>query len=105
MSKILSQIYEGWRNKLIPPAHLKNMIELASKSRTDICLGCEHHSENARRNKGYKTVRPDHHCVECGCVLSAKTRCLSCACPLKKWEAIMTDVEEEQVKKQINGKK
>jgi hypothetical protein len=105
MSNILSQIYEGWRNKLVPPAHLKNMIELTSKSRTDICLGCEHHSENAKRNKGYKSIRPDHHCVECGCMLSAKTRCLSCECPLKKWEAVMSNIEEEQIKKQINGKK
>jgi hypothetical protein len=84
---------------------MKNMIELTSKSRTDVCLGCEHHSENAKRNKGYKSVRPDHHCVECGCTLAAKTRCLSCECPLMKWEAIMSDIEEEQIKKQINGKK
>lgn len=99
----LAQIYEGWRNKLIPPAHMKNFIEVTSKTRTDICWGCEHHSENAKK-KGYKSVRPDHHCVECGCTLAAKTRCLSCKCPLDKWLELLTDEEEAHLKNEMNGK-
>jgi hypothetical protein len=35
------QIYEGWRNKLIPPAHLKDIIEETAKERMEICNGCE----------------------------------------------------------------
>lgn len=99
-----SKIYEGWRNKLIPPEHLKNFIELTSKYRTDICLKCEHHSENKKkRDPSYKTIRPDHHCVNCGCTLSAKTRCLSCRCPLDKWIEAVTHEQEEQIKQAING--
>lgn len=94
-----SQIVEGWRNKLIPPAHLKELIDATSEQRINICLSCEHHSKN------HKTLRPDDHCTNCGCTLSAKTKCLSCSCPLKKWEAILSDEQEEQFKKMIDGKK
>lgn len=93
-----SQIYEGWRNKLIPPSKLKDLITSTSEERINICLNCPHHS------KFHKTVRPDDHCTNCGCTLSAKTKCLSCSCPLNKWVAIATDEEEEQIKKIINGK-
>lgn len=100
-----SQIIEGWRNKLIPPDHLKNVIELTSKQRTTICLKCEHHSENRKKkDPSYKTIRPDHHCTNCGCTLSAKTRCLSCRCPLDKWIETATPEQEEQIKQAINGR-
>lgn len=100
-----SQIYEGWRNKLIPPADKKDFIEQVSKYRTDVCAGCEHHSENMRKNHpAYRKIRPDHHCTYCGCTLSAKTRCLSCKCPLDKWMEILTPEQEEQIKNEIYGK-
>lgn len=95
-----AQIYEGWKNKLIPPANMKNFIELTSKDRTDVCLQCEHHSENKKKN-GYRTVRLDHHCTDCGCTLAAKTRCLSCECPLKKWTAVLNQEEEYTFKKEV----
>ena len=97
MTLNFSQIVEGWRNKLIPPAHLKELIEATAKQRTDVCEQCEHHSSK------HKSVRPDAHCTNCGCTLSAKTRCLSCACPLKKWTEIMTGEQEEQFKTMTNG--
>ena len=97
-----SQVYEGWKNKLIPPADKKDFIELASNHRTDICLSCEHHSENKRKDPKFKTIRPDHHCAYCGCTLSAKTRCLSCRCPLDKWLEAITPEQEEEIKQSIN---
>lgn len=96
-----SKIYEGWRNKIIPPAHLKEFINLTAKQRMEICLQCEHHSENAKEKKGYKTLRPDAHCVDCGCTLSAKTKCLSCSCPLEKWIGVLTEEQEDKFKKDI----
>ena len=66
--------------------------------RMEICEQCPHHSENAKKLNGYKTVRPDAHCTNCGCTLAAKTKCLSCECPLKRWEAILTDEQEEQIR-------
>ena len=98
----LSQVYEGWRNKLVPPAHLKKEIELAVKDRMKICKDCENHSENAKK-KGYATLRKDAHCTNCGCTLSAKTACLSCECPVNKWEAVLS--QEQQTEIENDGRK
>jgi len=94
-----SKLYEGWRNKLVPPAHLKEKIEETSAFRTNICRGCEFNSLYAK----HSPLRPDEHCVECGCTVSAKTRCLSCECPLEipKWNAVLTMEQEEEIQ---NGK-
>ena len=86
-----SQILEGWRNKLLPPEHLKSLIEETSKERMDICTKCKFNSIN--RPKKY--VRPDVFCTLCGCTLSAKTKCLSCSCPVDKWINVITEEEEE----------
>ena len=85
-----AQIYEGWRNNLVPPADLKTQIIEVGKERTKICLECEHHSMY------HKTNRPDDHCTQCGCTLSAKTKCLSCSCPVNKWLAVLESPEIEQ---------
>ena len=92
------QILEGWRNNTIPPSHLKDLIKTTSEERMKICLDCGYHS------KYHKTLRPDAHCVNCGCTLAAKTKCLSCECPIDKWTAVLTDAQEEQLKNMINGK-
>ena len=80
------------------------MIEKVSKERMEICRGCKFNSEN-RKKEGYKTVRLDEHCTNCGCTLSAKTACLSCECPLeeKKWNAITSQEEYDGIK-QLIGK-
>ena len=80
----LGQIYEGWKNHLLPEERLKTFIEHVSSSRIDVCQTCEEHSSN---KKDYKSLRLDAHCTNCGCTLSAKTKCLTCECPLKKWMA------------------
>lgn len=87
----ISEIYEGWKNHLFPSSKMKKLIKEVSDQRMEICEGCEYNS------KFHKTMRPDKHCVECGCTLSAKTKCLSCQCPLPspKWEAEVTEEEEE----------
>ena len=78
-NKLLGQIIEGWRNKIIPPEDLKSIIDKVSLHRIVICNECEFHSKNHDR-----PLRPDAHCTKCGCTLSAKTKCLSCKCPLNK---------------------
>jgi hypothetical protein len=93
---MLSQIYEGWRNNLLPPEKLKTAILETSNKRLAICKRCEFHSAN---RKDYKTIRLDAHCTQCGCTLSAKTKCLSCSCPLEKWLGEVTPEQEEQIKK------
>lgn len=80
----LGQIYEGWKNHLLPEERKKDFIDHVSQERLAICGACEEHSSN---KKDYQSLRRDAHCTNCGCTLAAKTKCLTCDCPLKKWEA------------------
>jgi hypothetical protein len=64
----------------------------------NICYECPFHSRH------HNTIRPDDHCTNCGCTLSAKTKCLSCSCPIEKWQALLSPEQEEEIKKK-NGKK
>jgi hypothetical protein len=98
----ISQIYEGWKNMLIPPDDKKEIIKQMSEERMNICLKCEYHSEN-KKKQGYKTMRPDHHCTHCGCTLSAKTSCLSCSCPLDKWIEVVDEKDEIEFRKDIDN--
>lgn len=86
--RLLQQIAEGWRNELIPPQKLKKVIETVSKYRLNICEECSYHSKN------HITKRIDAHCTKCKCTLTAKTKCLSCRCPLEepKW----VNIQEKQ---------
>ncbi len=94
-----SQMYEGWKNNLFPANDMKTAIKDMHRERKVICEQCEWISTK------HKTIRPDVHCTDCGCTLSAKTRCLSCECPLKKWGAYIKTQEEEQIfLKNIYGK-
>ena len=96
-----SQIYEGWKNDLFPADEMKEQIRQVSKERMAICDQCEWCSEN----KPKKPRRFDKHCTHCGCVLSAKTKCLSCSCPIDKWGPEMTSREDEdQLIQTIYGK-
>lgn len=90
------QVLEGWRNKLIPPSTLKELIEVTAEHRLKICAACHYHSKN------HKSVRPDEHCTACGCTLSAKTRCLTCSCPFTKWIEVATDEQGAEIKKAID---
>ena len=100
MMKInFSQIYEGWKNNLFPDKDLRKYIKDISEERMAVCEDC------ALISTKHKTKRPDVHCTDCGCTLSAKTKCLSCECPLKKWEAVISSRDEEEaLKKEIYGK-
>ena len=90
MSK-LNQIVEGWTNNLTPQAFLDKQVIDVSASRMSICNVCEEHSSN---KKDYITMRIDAHCTDCGCTLSAKTKCLSCECPSKKWSSVTPNKNE-----------
>lgn len=87
----VGQIYEGWKNKLLPDADMVEQIDLVSSERMAICEACPNHSKN------HKVVRPDAHCVSCGCTLSAKTKCLSCECPIHKWLAVLNDEQQDVI--------
>jgi hypothetical protein len=92
------EIYEGWKNHLLPRKELKSEIRKIASDRIGICEDCSYHSKN-RLN--YKSLRVDAHCTDCGCTLSAKTKCLSCSCPRNKWEAVVTREEENIIDKDV----
>lgn len=92
----IKEIFEGWRNDLIPPKDLKEIIEQMHKERMEICNACDKNSFNAIK-EGYRTIRPDVHCIECGCPLSKKTKSPSSECPLKKWTAFITKEEQNKL--------
>lgn len=89
---MISNIIEGWKNNLTPEQFLDKQVKEVSINRMIICTSCPEHSKN---KEGYKSFRPDAHCTNCGCTLSAKTKCLECECPLKKWLAITKTKENE----------
>ena len=88
----VKHVWEGWKNHLLPDERNKAFIEYISKERNDICIQCNEHSYNKPK---YTTIRPDAHCTNCGCTLAAKTKCLTCECPLKKWGATEIPTENE----------
>jgi hypothetical protein len=90
----LNQIYEGWRNKLLPPAALKELIQKTSLERILICNRCPLHSKNHNT-----PIRPDDHCTHCGCNLDAKTKCLSCECPIGEWKGLISLKQEQEILK------
>jgi hypothetical protein len=92
MVTTVKQIFEGWKNNIIPSKDLKDEIERVSNHRMSICNNCEHHSKN------HKTLRVDAHCTNCGCTLSAKTKCLSCKCPIDKWKEVLSEKEEDEIR-------
>jgi hypothetical protein len=79
---------------------MKERIKEVSEYRLGICGKCEFQSTN---RKNYKTVRLDVHCTKCGCTLSAKTACLSCSCPIKLWNDVVSQDEEDGIKSEIDG--
>jgi hypothetical protein len=87
----ISKVYEGWRNHIAPPKYLRKIIKEVSKERLQLCWECPMHS------RFHPSFRPDAHCTDCGCTLSAKTKCLSCECPLPvpKWGPVVTPEQEE----------
>jgi len=88
MTSKLNQIAEGWKNNLTPQAFLDKRVIEVSAERMAICEECDLHS------KHHTSIRLDAHCTNCGCTLSAKTKCLTCECPLKKWIAATTPTED-----------
>lgn len=95
----IREVWEGWRNRLMPPKDLKQMIENTAEGRISICKACKHYSPNDPEANKW---RPDIHCTKCGCPLESKTRCLSCACPLGKWGEVVSNEDDIEIEKLLS---
>jgi hypothetical protein len=79
----------------------KKEIEAIAQERYSICAGCEFNSENAKKEKDYKSVIPYEHCTICKCNLTFKTHSLHSECPIKKWLAVATEEENMALKQKL----
>ncbi len=101
------EVFEGWRNDLIPPEHLKELITSTSEGRLAICRECIAYDISG---KGCAIPGTGPCCDKrakidgkdgCGCPLTKKTKCLSCSCPADKWNAISTPEQEELINNKL----
>jgi hypothetical protein len=74
-----------------------DFVEVVSKERMSVCNGC-----SELDTTGDKCMVPltQPCCGVCGCSLGLKTRSLSSACDLNKWESIIS--LEEEIKLDTN---
>lgn len=72
----------------------KKWIKRLAAFRYDtFCKPCEYNSKNVTENTGFSSIRPDEHCMHCGCNLQWKTHQLSSSCPKGLWQAEVTEQE------------
>lgn len=89
------EVWEGWRNHLLPPEDLKEMIEKTSQERLSICQPCEFNTTPER-------IVNWSRCQVCGCPLKQKSKSLHSECPKKKWGAVLTKEEAHEINVKIN---
>ena len=83
-----NKILEGIKNKVFKRKH----IEHVAVERLNICRDCPNIDYSG--DKCYmKGTQPC--CSLCGCDLSLKTRALSAACDDKRWDAVLSEEEED----------
>jgi hypothetical protein len=103
------EVFEGWKNDILPPERLKELIETISTERLTICTSCEAYDTTGSgcAMPGLptpccnKNIKIGNH-QGCGCPLQKKTKCLSCACPASKWLTISTAEQEEFINNKLN---
>jgi hypothetical protein len=90
-----NKILEGIRNNIFKKAD----VEHIAAERMATCESCPHLD-----TKGDKCVVPGTGpcCGLCGCSLSLKTRALSASCDDKRWDAVLSEDEQELVDRQIS---
>ena len=96
--KHLDQVYEGVKNNIWKDDY----VEIIASDRYKICQSCEQFDV-----KGRDCAAPGTQpcCSDCGCSLAFKIRALSSACPMKKWDVVMTEEEEAKLKQIQQNKK
>jgi hypothetical protein len=90
-----NKILEGIRNNIFKKAD----VEHVAAERMETCLTCPHID-----TEGSKCMVPGTSpcCGLCGCSLSLKTRSLSSYCDDKRWDAVLSQEEQELVDRQIS---
>lgn len=89
-----NQIVEGIKNSIFKNEHVEEIANV----RKSVCENCDFIDRG-----GSKCVIPGTQpcCGSCGCSLHLKVRSLSSGCPEGYWKAILTEKEEEEIKKSL----
>lgn len=77
---------------------MKEKIREIQNQRLEICKQCENNSTSGGISA---TIEAWSYCKDCLCNLNAKSACMSCECPLKKWEAFITQEERAQMEQEL----
>ena len=95
MSSKLQEMYDGWKNYLVPDEEMEPYIDSVAKYRESKCSVCLHASENVKSLK--TALRPDKHCTLCGCTRAAKNRSLTSVCPdtPPRWGPVVVNKDTE----------
>lgn len=90
------KILEGITNRVFKKEH----VEQIAAQRAEICNTCTHIDR-----EGSKCAIPGTQpcCGLCGCSLGLKTRSLSSFCDDGRWEAVLTQEEEDKLKEQLES--
>lgn len=126
MKELLPEI---WKNKMQIAEGIKNLafkkehIEQLAQHRKEICKTCIWFNQNQKGKSlqelpevitklkseewlGQVLNTKNDKCIHCGCGLgehSMKLRCLSCACPVGKWQAVTSTQEQQEIEKIIDS--
>jgi len=105
---ILNSIIQIWKHKGQIMEGIKNNIfkredvERVADARMEICTGCPVFDLTG---KGCMVPGTEPCCNQdkggCGCSLAFKTRSLSSSCPMGRWEAEMSQEEEDALKQKL----
>lgn len=84
------QIMEGIKNSVIRD----EFVEEVAKHRLNVCYSCTH-----KDDEGGTCMVPGTApcCNLCGCSLELKTRALSASCPDMKWNALVSEEDEDKL--------
>ena len=88
--KNIDQIYDGIKNDIFRTEY----AEKIAASRIKICESCKEFD-----TEGSKCMAPGTQpcCSLCGCSMKWKSRSMSSECPAGKWEALLTELEEQKL--------
>lgn len=85
------QIMEGLKNTMFK----NDEVEIIAEKRLAICRSNECGFYDEHGTSEAVVVKGSESCGNCGCNLKLKTRCLSCACPINKWLAVISEAEND----------
>lgn len=92
------KIFEGIRNAVFK----REDIEAIAEKRLRICRSNRCGCYDPDGSSEAAVMKGTESCGSCGCKLSWKTRALSDGCPEGYWESVLTEIEEDALKENLD---